>query len=162
MEAAAKLLAERRKQGLFIHLLIVDLFLLLSPTTGYSVGPSVNDMARDADPLHHGDHHVRDMAVRLREKFGNGLGKQSQALEKAFPSIDSDECYELLDAAEVRQYGKGDYIIKQGEENDEFYMLKTGKATVHLDRGSSVLQVGRLKPTDTFGEAALIDNGEWI
>jgi hypothetical protein len=122
----------------------------------------LNDMARDADPLHHGDHHVRDMAVRVREKFGNGLGKQSQALEKAFPSIDSDECYELLDAAEVRQYGKGESIITQGPGHEEVYMLKPGKATLHLDRGSSVLQVGRLKPMDTFGEAALIDNGEWI
>lgn len=102
----------------------------------------------------------RDVAVRVRAKFGNNVTKQEAALLKSFPSIDSDGCYEMLDAAEMREYAKGEYIIKQGEENDEFYMVRSGKATVHLDRGSSVLQVGRLKPYDTFGEAALIDNGE--
>jgi putative peptide zinc metalloprotease protein len=53
----------------------------------------------------------------------------------------------------------GDYIIRQGEQGNKFYILKSGQVEVIISRkGESDLMAARLSRGDYFGEIALIKN----
>lgn len=72
-----------------------------------------------------------------------------------FAPLAPQEIRNLLGSMEVKEYGAGEAIIREGEKGDAFYILRTGSAQVIKESdGGKVLN--HLKAGDSFGELALL------
>lgn len=59
---------------------------------------------------------------------------------------------------EIRQYNKGDIIIKENDIGSSFFQMKTGSAAVVVSAGSSAeTQLTILTPGQYFGEMAILE-----
>ena len=96
---------------------------------------------------------VKTAAQNKREKYENFL-KQVDILS----TIDSYELGKICDSLKVGIFKKDDYIIKEGEFGDVFYIIEEGKckATKTLEPGKPEEIINELKEGDYFGERALL------
>ena len=96
---------------------------------------------------------VKDAAQKKREKYENFL-KNVEILS----TIDSYELMQISDAIKSATYKKGDYIIKEGEIGDIFYILEEGEcvATKTLEPGKPETVIKDYAVGGYFGERALI------
>lgn len=69
-----------------------------------------------------------------------------------FSPLGPQEIREVLDCLHPVDYPAGEKIVREGDEGDAFYILKTGEARVEKD--GRILKV--LRPGDGFGELALL------
>ena len=99
------------------------------------------------------NHIVKDAAQKKREKYENFL-KNVDILS----TIDSYELGQICDSLKEGIYKKDDYIIREGELGDVFYIIEEGKciATKTLEPGKPETVINELKEGDYFGERALI------
>ena len=99
------------------------------------------------------NHIVKTSAQNKREKYENFLKKVD-----ILSTIDSYELGKICDSLKAGVYKKGDYIIKEGEMGDVFYILEEGKcsATKTLEPGKPEETINELKEGDYFGERALL------
>ena len=69
------------------------------------------------------NHIVKDSAQKKREKY-------EQFLEKVqiFATMEPYERSKLADAFTERRYKEGEYIIREGESGNEFFLLQEGRA----------------------------------
>ena len=96
---------------------------------------------------------VKEAAVKKREKYENSL--------KNVPILSTIDAYELgqiCDAVHSQKANKGDYIIKQGDKGDKFYILDEGEAFAAkiFNEGEQEHNVKDYKKGDYFGELALL------
>ena len=96
---------------------------------------------------------VRDAAQKKREKYENFL-KNVEILS----TIEPYELMQISDAIKSAIYQKDDYIIREGEMGDIFYILEEGEciATKTLEPGKADSVIKEYKVGDYFGERALI------
>ena len=68
------------------------------------------------------------------------------------------ESLTVADALEPVSFEDGETIVRQGEPGDDFYIIVEGTASVKQNRaeGEEPTEVGRLGPSDYFGEIALL------
>jgi len=68
----------------------------------------------------------------------------------------------ITEICKTRKYNVGDYIVKQGEVGDAFFVIKEGEASVLLkDKAyNTETEVAKLKTGDYFGETSLFNNGK--
>ena len=99
------------------------------------------------------NHIVKGAAQKKREKYENFL-KNVEILG----TIEPYELMQISDALKTASFKKGDYIIKEGEMGDVFYILEEGKceATKTLEPGKPDTVIKEYKVGDYFGERALI------
>ena len=99
------------------------------------------------------NHIVKDAAQKKREKYENFL-KNVDILS----TIDSYELGQICDSLKDGIYNKDEYIIREGELGDVFYILEEGKcnATKTLEPGKPETIIKELKEGDYFGERALL------
>ncbi|MFB9329248.1 peptidase domain-containing ABC transporter [Paenibacillus aurantiacus] len=71
-----------------------------------------------------------------------------------FTHVDSSAIRSLLDHLGICDYGPGELLVREGDEGDSFYILKSG--TVDVEIGAERQVVNRLYPGDFFGELALL------
>lgn len=93
--------------------------------------------------------------LRKRKMYEVFLSKVS-----ILESLDKWERLTVADALETVQFEDGQKIVVQGEPGDEFFIILEGTAAV-LQRRSvdeEFVEVGRLGPSDYFGEIALLMN----
>eukprot|EP01138_Halocafeteria_seosinensis_P009829 gb/GECG01010040.1/.p1 GENE.gb/GECG01010040.1/~~gb/GECG01010040.1/.p1 ORF type:complete len:1693 (+),score=310.03 gb/GECG01010040.1/:1-5079(+) len=67
---------------------------------------------------------------------------------------------QFVDSLEIQNYTEGEYIVKQGEIGQSFFIIESGEVTVEEDRkkdGSKRNVLSRLYPGHHFGEFSLID-----
>ena len=96
---------------------------------------------------------VKDSAQKKREKYENFLKKVD-----ILSTIDPYELMQVCDALKTASFTKGDYIIKEGELGDVFYILEEGEciATKVIEPGKAAQEIKRYKVGEYFGERALI------
>ena len=96
---------------------------------------------------------VKESAMKKRERYENSL-KNVHILS----TIDSYELGQICDAVKSEKAEKGDYIIKQNEIGDKFYILDDGEAyaTKVFKEGENEQIVKEYKSGDYFGELALL------
>lgn len=101
------------------------------------------------------NHIVKDAAAVKREKYEEFLKKV-----KILQSMDAYERSKLADAIKEDWYQPDQYIIKEGEEGNTFYMLMSGDAvaTKTIEKGKPPQEVFKYKSGDYFGERALLSN----
>lgn len=73
-------------------------------------------------------------------------------------SIDPYELTQISDALKTVSFRPGDYVIKEGEMGDVFYMVEEGEAeaTKTFEAGKPAQVVKNYRSGDYFGELALI------
>ena len=96
---------------------------------------------------------VKEAAVKKREKYENSL--------KNVPILSTIDAYELgqiCDAVNSEKANKGDFIIKQGDKGDKFFILDEGEAYASkvFHEGEEAKNVKDYKKGDYFGELALL------
>jgi len=98
---------------------------------------------------------VKDAAARKREKYEDFL--KSVDLLKA---MDHYERSKLADAIKETKVDPNEYIIRQGEEGNVFYIIIEGEAvaTKQMEPGQEPKEVKNYTVGDYFGELALLKN----
>ncbi|NWU57049.1 KAP0 kinase, partial [Dromas ardeola] len=93
--------------------------------------------------------------LRKRKMYEEFLSKVS-----ILESLDKWERLTVADALEPVQFEDGQKIVVQGEPGDEFFIILEGTAAVLQRRSENeeFVEVGRLAPSDYFGEIALLMN----
>ena len=101
------------------------------------------------------NHIVKDAAVKKREKYEEFLQKV-----KILSSMESYERSKLADAIKEEWYDPDQYIIREGEQGDIFYLIMSGEAVASktLEPGKPPQQVLHYQAGDYFGERALLKN----
>ena len=101
------------------------------------------------------NHIVKDAAVRRREKFVDFLSRV-----EILSNMDPYERSQLADVLKSENFANGDFVIKQGDEGNVFYVIEEGNAvaTKVIHQGHDPEEVMRYAPGDYFGELALIKN----
>ena len=98
---------------------------------------------------------VKDAAIKKREKYENTLKKV-----EILKSIDPYELGQICDALKTKNFAKGDFIIKQGDRGDVFFILDDGKAHAEkvFEEGKKPQRVKDYESGGYFGELALLKN----
>uniref|UniRef100_A0A8B9HC02 cAMP-dependent protein kinase type I-alpha regulatory subunit n=1 Tax=Astyanax mexicanus TaxID=7994 RepID=A0A8B9HC02_ASTMX len=93
--------------------------------------------------------------LRKRKMYEEFLSKVS-----ILESLDKWERLTVADALETVQFEDGQKIVVQGQPGDEFFIILEGSAAVLQRRSENeeFVEVGRLGPSDYFGEIALLMN----
>ncbi|KAL5234900.1 hypothetical protein ACI65C_002310 [Semiaphis heraclei] len=91
--------------------------------------------------------------IRKRKMYEEFLSRVS-----ILESLDKWERLTVADALEPVSFDDGETIVRQGEQGDDFYIIVEGTALVLQQRveGETMIEVGRLAPSDYFGEIALL------
>ena len=77
-----------------------------------------------------------------------------------FSSYASDEHNAIVDAFEMKEVDADQYVIKQGDSGDHFYVVQTGSLDIFVKskEGESTKVNSPLGPGSCFGELALMYN----
>ncbi|XP_044736448.1 cAMP-dependent protein kinase type I regulatory subunit isoform X1 [Chrysoperla carnea] len=91
--------------------------------------------------------------IRKRKMYEEFLSRVS-----ILESLDKWERLTVADALEPVSFEDKETIVRQGEPGDDFYIIVEGTALVlqHRAEGEEPAEVGRLGPSDYFGEIALL------
>lgn len=98
---------------------------------------------------------VKEAAIKKRNRYEETLKKIP-----ILSTVDSYELSQICDAIKSEKVAKGDFIIKQGEQGDKFYILDEGEAYAAkvFKEGEEAKNVKDYKDGDYFGELALLSN----
>ncbi|NWS41980.1 KGP2 kinase, partial [Probosciger aterrimus] len=98
---------------------------------------------------------MRVTAQTRQEQYRNFL--RSVSLLKNLPE---DKLTKIIDCLEVEYYDKGDYVIREGEEGNTFFIIAKGKVIVTQSTAdhSQPQLIKNLHKGDYFGEKALISD----
>lgn len=99
------------------------------------------------------NHIVKDAAAKKREKYENFL-----ASVELLDTMDPYERSKIADALKPITYKKGEFVVKEGEFGDNFFLIEEGEAiaTKTLKEGDEPEVVYKYKQGDYFGELALL------
>lgn len=91
--------------------------------------------------------------IRKRDMYQEFLSKVS-----ILESLDKWERFTVADSLEPVQFEDGQKIVVQGEHGEDFFIIIEGNATVFQQRNDNEepVEVGKLGPSDYFGEIALL------
>lgn len=93
--------------------------------------------------------------IRKRKMYEEFLSRVS-----ILESLDKWERLTVADALETVNFDDKETIVRQGEPGDDFYIIVDGTALVLQNRAEGnpeeATEVGRLGPSDYFGEIALL------
>ena len=106
----------------------------------------------------------RELAARLTRVY-QGLRQQSDNIDDQeqlallrklsfFHDFSQSEIRELRRASEWREYESGEEIVRQGEMDDRFYVIVSGRVTVE----SNGRALGYLEQGDCFGETSYVSD----
>lgn len=101
------------------------------------------------------NHIVKDAASQKREKY-----EQFLKGVKILQNMDEYERSKLADAFKEYWFEPEEFIIREGEEGQTFYLIMCGQAmaTKTLEPGNAPVEVFKYGPGDYFGERALLKN----
>jgi len=75
-----------------------------------------------------------------------------------FRSLEAEQMQEVIDAMFEKKVTKGEYIIKQGDDGDNFYVIESGIYSIYVLIDGTPKQVGKYENSGSFGELALMYN----
>ena len=84
------------------------------------------------------------------------LLRTSLKLEKFFKDkLTTENVRMLFPASGLYSYDKDDFILRQGEESKDLYVVRSGKVAITRIEGTAGAQLATLGPGEIFGEMAL-------
>jgi cAMP-dependent protein kinase regulator len=99
------------------------------------------------------NHIVKDAAVKRRDRYESFLSKVD-----LLSDMDPYERSQLADALVSKKFEKDAFIIREGEEGNDFFIIEEGEAlaTKTIHPGHPPEQVKKYSPGEYFGELSLI------
>ena len=79
-----------------------------------------------------------------------------------FRSLDGEQLGEVLDAMFEYKVKSGDYIIRQGDDGDNFYVVERGLYNIYVNTANGNQLVGKCEDSGSFGELALMYNSKYF
>lgn len=70
--------------------------------------------------------------------------------------LSAREIKSLLQQLEARAYDEGDYVFRQGDEGDAFYIVRSGRVAALAERDGRAVTLHEIGPGGFFGELALM------
>ena len=71
--------------------------------------------------------------------------------------LSSEELHNIINAGRWLEIAQGDHVYLQGDNDQQFYMIESGRVELLLDAGSSGrLSVSQIGPGGHFGETSLL------
>lgn len=74
-----------------------------------------------------------------------------------FHDLYDDEIEVIVGKCDVLFYKENEYIIHEGDEGKEIYIILKGMAEVQKDINGQIIHISKLHEGDMFGETSLID-----
>jgi len=74
---------------------------------------------------------------------------------KIYSSLTEEELKKILSKSEIVRYKKGDRIISQGEESQNFYAIIRGRVEVSVQDHDEEVLISTINEGEMFGEAAI-------
>jgi len=101
------------------------------------------------------NHIVKEAAAKKRERYERFL--------MSVPLLEAMDPYErskIADVLKTETYQRGDYIVRQGDAGNKFYLIETGEcfASKSYVSGQLPREVFHYKEGDYFGELALLND----
>jgi len=99
------------------------------------------------------NHIVKDATMRKREEYENFLAN----LELT-SNMDAYERSKIADAVKRVKIPAGEYVVRQGEKGDVFYLIEEGEAyaTKKVGESEETKEVFQYRAGNYFGELALL------
>ena len=93
---------------------------------------------------------IKESSINKREKYKNFL-----ETIPLLSTVKTYELYSICDAIKVEKFSKNQFIIKEGEEGDKFFILDEGEA-IAIKENMNLKR--KYSKGDYFGELALLKN----
>jgi CRP-like cAMP-binding protein len=96
----------------------------------------------------------------LKEQLDFNLGLRVLASVEMLTKLSDEEKDMLVQNLDTRVYNEGDYVIRQGENGEEFFIVKNGELNVTTKTADMLepIVVAKLKSGSFFGEQALLND----
>jgi CRP-like cAMP-binding protein len=96
----------------------------------------------------------------LREVLARNLGTRVLHSVPVLKSLSDEEREAVVDQFTAVTFNRGDYIIRQGDQGDTFFIVKDGACSVMQKQmpGQQQVEVALLSSGDYFGEMALLND----
>lgn len=90
--------------------------------------------------------------VHVVERRSPEVAAHAEMLSAFLPDIDRDELAAISARVITKTFPEGEYIIREGDEADAFYIISRGRVAVSREKAGELAQLG---PGDYFGEIGL-------
>jgi rhodanese-related sulfurtransferase len=94
-------------------------------------------------------------AVRSDARLKSGIFSLSNLRHGVFSQLPPSRIEELLQRFERANVGKGDVVVREGDEGDYYYVIASGRCRVERTVGGVKMALAELASGDAFGEEAL-------
>lgn len=86
------------------------------------------------------------------------IGEMVSHLESmpALRNLDRESLEDLAKGTRIKQFGAGEYVIRQGERGKALYVVLVGEAVVTIQRDLEHYELARIQKDEFFGELALL------
>lgn len=74
-----------------------------------------------------------------------------------FKGLDESELMILLSRAELVDCAEGEYVVREGEQGHEMFVILSGKVRISKRSGSVQKVIHELGPGECFGEMSLVE-----
>ncbi len=98
---------------------------------------------------------VMGQAVRTDARVGRGVFSLANLRHGVFARLPAARIEELLARFERADARRGEFVIREGEEGDYYYVIESGRCQVERMVGGVKVALAELKSGDAFGEEAL-------
>ncbi|XP_051544604.1 cAMP-dependent protein kinase type II-alpha regulatory subunit-like [Myxocyprinus asiaticus] len=125
----------------------------------------INMCLVSAEPYNPDEDDEEDKDPRITHPKTN---EQRNRLQEAFKDIflfknlEEEQMEEVLDAMFEKVVKKGEHVINQGEDGDNFYVIERGSFNILITIDGKEIVVGTYKNHGSFGELALMYNTPWV
>jgi CRP-like cAMP-binding protein len=107
-----------------------------------------------------GEGSVMGRAVRSDARIITGAFSLGNLRSGAFAQLPVAHIDELLKRFERAQTGRGELVIREGDEGDFYYVVESGRFQVERLVGGAKVVLAELKSGDAFGEEALVSEAK--
>lgn len=99
-----------------------------------------------------------EIHIPMPEKPGTDKQLVRDALGKVFfhECLDPAQVEQLIGCARLAQFGKGELLIRQGDEGASMFVMTEGRADVVVDINGTPRSVAQIGPGDCLGEMSLL------
>jgi small-conductance mechanosensitive channel len=76
--------------------------------------------------------------------------------EALFDCMNDVQLENVLQNSPIHRYGRGERLIREGDEGDSMFVMLRGTAAVNIARNGASVRVGTMRQGDCFGEFSLL------